>query len=286
MKFAVWLDRRLRKFLLLIEIWWLGAPTHVFSRLARKTKPANYVVSLTSFPARIEMTWVVIESLFRQSCPPKAVVLYLDVDEFDTSRRLPRELVQREKRGLQIRWIQGGGRSYNKLIHAVKEFPNDIVVTVDDDKILPRTYLKQIWDLHLSYPLSIVGGRGWAIRPAVDEKKVIFGKNWRRAQHGEQGRHLFLPGVDVVLYPPGSLDEMVTDLEYARNVTPTNDDIWFWACAMKHQTGFVCAGLPPLRTIPGLEGAPRLNQTNSTEVNNQQFWATIDLLGIKLETLD
>lgn len=246
-------------------------------------KSGGFVVSLTSFPQRIEQTWAVVECLLRQTRAPIKIVLYLDRDEFPKDWKLPHSLEKRLDDIFSVRWVIGGGRSYNKLIHAIQEFPKHVIVTVDDDKLIPASYLQAIWELHERYPRSIVGGRGWAIRPSKADGKVIFGKNWRRANPGETGQYLFLPGVDGVLYPPQSLHPVVTDLELAKAIAPTNDDIWFWACAMVNATNFVCAGLGRLTELPGLERAPKLNQTNSNGVSDQQFWATIKALGVTLQ---
>ena len=40
------------------------------------------IVSLTSYPPRIDSVHKVVESLYRQSVPADAIVLYLSLDEF------------------------------------------------------------------------------------------------------------------------------------------------------------------------------------------------------------
>ena len=46
----------------------------------------------------------------------------------------------------------------------------------------------------------------------------------------------FLTGVGGVLYPPKCLDDMVTNKDLFKKLSPYNDDIWFWAMAVKKGT--------------------------------------------------
>jgi hypothetical protein len=258
--------------------FYLRIPIHLIRPAARTDDKSSFVVSLTSFPARIGSLWIVVECLLRQTRKPRDIFIYLDEGEFGNQPELPRCLTRRLRRGVSVIWVTGGYRSYNKLVHSYG-LMNLPVVTVDDDKYLPRDFLAQIMSFHDSHPRHIVGGRGWKL-PGKHIEEGRFGEGWQRATRGEQGRHLFLPGVDGVLYPPGSLDSRVGDMDAATRLCPTNDDIWFWAAARAAQASLICAGTPVLRSIPAVSAAPKLNQVNSSSVSTEQLGNAVDFFQI------
>lgn len=43
-------------------------------------------------------------------------------------------------------------------------------------------------------------------------------------------------GIGAVLYPPHALDNLVFDRQLFQKLCPTNDDIWFWYCAVRNGT--------------------------------------------------
>ena len=259
---------------------YLRVPLHLIWPTLRTDDKSSFVVSLTSFPARISSLWMVVECLLRQKRKPRQILIYLDEGEFGNERTLPKSLTRRLRRGISVIWLSGGFRSYNKLVHSFGKI--DIpVVTVDDDKYLPRNFLSNLLRWHDSHPNHIVGGRGWKL-PGKHIEQGKFGEGWERAVLGEEGQHLFLPGVDGVLYPPRSLDPRVSDMGAAKKLSPTNDDIWFWAAARAAKTSFICAGLPRLRSISATSASPRLNQVNSAFVNDQQLNKVVAFFRLKV----
>ena len=50
------------------------------------------IVSLTSYPKRINTVWITIETLLRQSFKPDKIILWLATDQFDGIESLPTEL--------------------------------------------------------------------------------------------------------------------------------------------------------------------------------------------------
>jgi hypothetical protein len=62
---------------------------------------SNLIISLTSFPARIDHAWITIESLFQQNFRPWKVVLVLSDEEFPT-RELPKSILRQQAGGRKI----------------------------------------------------------------------------------------------------------------------------------------------------------------------------------------
>ena len=137
---------------------------------------------------------------------------------------------------------------------------------------------------HVRSPDSVVGARGWSIRPADRDDEVRYGQDWVRAIAGEKGMHLLMPGGNGCLYPRASLDETVLDMELALRLCPTADDIWFWASIQRTKTNSVCLGLAPHRPVAQQKDTGALSDVNE-ERNDHQFQAVMNHFGLTVELL-
>ena len=101
---------------------------------ASATSKPQVVVSLTSFPQAIPYAVGAIRSILNGSVLPHRLVLYLTFSQFGDAG-LPEELIgiSRENPVFEIRNYDRDIRSYRKLIPALIDFPEAIIVTVDDD---------------------------------------------------------------------------------------------------------------------------------------------------------
>ncbi|MFO1486870.1 MAG: glycosyltransferase [Verrucomicrobiota bacterium] len=245
------------------------------------------IVSLTTIPARLSLVHLAIEPLLRQSLSASRIVLWLS-DELGP-KDLPLALRRQQRRGLEVRFRRDL-RSYTKLIHALKEFPEDVIVTADDDTFYPRDWLEQLWNSFQRRPDSVHCHRAHAmletelgtLRPYLE---------WTFFSPGELGpSHRLMPtGVGGILYPPGILPAEVFDDGVYLRLCPTADDVWFKAMAL-------LAGVPTMKvspefaeypTIPGTQ-RKRLCAHNFADGNNDRQIAAVfghyDLLPlVKLE---
>lgn len=201
-------------------------------------KDEKIIVSLTSFPAAIPYAVQAIRSVLRGSLLPDKVVLYLDTQKFP-GEVLPPELeaLKRESPLLEIRFDPAEIRSYKKLIPALRDFPDDIIVTIDDDIDYHPNMLRDLVRLHKRVPDAIIAHR--VRRVKLDEPY----SKWRKYKWYDfilkrihYSRLAMQTGVGGVLYPPHSLDESMLDSKQFITLAPTNDDIWFWAAAVSKGT--------------------------------------------------
>ena len=98
------------------------------------TQRPQVVVSMTSFPQAISFAIKAIRSLLAGSVLPDKLVLYLTFSQFGKAG-LPDELQQLAESNpiFEVRNYDRDIRSYRKLIPALSDFPDAIIVTVDDD---------------------------------------------------------------------------------------------------------------------------------------------------------
>lgn len=196
------------------------------------------IVSLTSFPAAIPYAVQAIRSILNGSLLPDKIVLYLDTQKFP-GEVLPRELeaLKSESPLLEVRFDPAEIRSYKKLIPALRDFPEDIIVTIDDDINYHPNMLRDLVHLHKHLPDAIIAHRVRQIKldtPYSEWRKYKWYDFIFKRFHFS--RLAMQTGVGGVLYPPHSLDESMLDSALFMVLAPTNDDVWFWAAAVSKGT--------------------------------------------------
>lgn len=262
----------LREVAIVVKLWLLSF------KVGDSKEEIPLVVSMTSFPARIDRCWISVETILQQTIRPSLFLLVLAEEEFP-NRKIPRILARQVARGLTIQWEKKNGKSYDKLLPALAAYPHLPVVTVDDDKYFPEDLLATLWNAHLENPAAIVGARGWQIRRS-ESGAIRFGDGWQRIRRPTHGKTLHLPGGNGTLYPPGSLAKEVSSLDRALEICPTTDDIWFWAHGLKNGSPTFCLGLAAHRPVKVLRSTPALSDVNSA-TEQDQFRAVIAHLDLQ-----
>lgn len=196
------------------------------------------IVSLTSFPEAIPYAVQAIRSILNGSVLPDKIVLYLDSQKFP-GEVLPAELeaLKAESPIFEVRFDPAEIRSYKKLIPALRDFPEDIIVTIDDDMIYHKNMLRSLLRLYKRFPQSILAHRVRRIQlgiPYRQWKKYKWHHFFIRRIHA--GYANLQTGVGGVLYPPHALKLEMLDSKLFTEIAPTMDDIWFWTAAVANGT--------------------------------------------------
>lgn len=195
------------------------------------------IISLTSYPARINTVEKTIKTLLNQTLKPKKIVLALGEDKFPNKENdLPESLRSLLSDKFEILWTPKDLRSYTKLVPALKEYPNDIIVTADDDIIYKKDWLEKLYEAYKKEPSLIHCHR--AHRITFDKnKKIMPYREWVwGVKKVKPSFNNFLTGVGGVLYPPNVLNKDVFNVELFQKLAPLADDIWFWAMAVLNDT--------------------------------------------------
>lgn len=191
------------------------------------------VVSLTSFPDRIPYLHKTVTSLLNQTFKPDRLILWLAKEQFpDGENNLTKELIDLKNYGLEIK-LYHDIKPYKKLIPALKEFPQDIIITFDDDIYYDKKTVELLYESYLKNPEFIHCHRCTKIYYKKGEIKAKGGgkKYYKKPSFANK-----LVGVGGVLYPPNSLYKDITDENLFIKLAPTNDDIWFWLMAVMNNT--------------------------------------------------
>lgn len=204
------------------------ANLYVYSFIRVKSVKTNIsddtlIVSLTSYPARISKLWMVIKALLNQKLVDNfKVILWLSENQFPKGLdSLPKSLTNLIEKGLDIRFVSDDLKSHKKYYYAFKEYPNNIVVTVDDDVLYSPILLRTLLDAHDKYSDCVICNRGIKINK---EKSY---RNWGKVDNFMIPVSSIMPtGIGGVLYPPHCYNNNIFDIEAIKSTCINGDDLW------------------------------------------------------------
>lgn len=258
-------------------------------RHSNNSRHPEFIVSLTSYGRRVnKVVYYTIVSILRQSFLPDRIILWLDNDNWN-EKNIPLCLNKLCSKGLEIKFCEDL-KSYKKLIPTLTEYPEDIIVTIDDDVIYTRNFLKQLWASHQQYPHQIHctkalvpqwGNRqNFSLTPYTSWSEIL-------PEQMDSCTFKFPVGVGGILYPPHALSLETTDIGLFTKLCPKADDIWFWSMALKNGTGHIkIAMFKPFYSFDSIyqffHHGSALTHSNAKEAgNDEQLKNVISYFGLE-----
>lgn len=111
------------------------------------------IVTLTTWSKRMGNIPTVLNTIFAQTLPPDLVVLNLAYDEV-----IPEEInCYLEKHSIEINRVEDT-KVYKKLIPTLKKYPNDCIISVDDDWLYPKGMIEDFVNMHNLFPENPISG--------------------------------------------------------------------------------------------------------------------------------
>lgn len=249
------------------------------------------IVNLTSFPERMYDIHYCLYSLLNQSCKPDMVILWLAEEEFpEKEKNIPARVLKLQENGLTIKWCKNN-YSYKKLIQALKDFPDEILVTADDDLFYPENWLAQLYDSYLKNPDFIHCHR--AHRVKLENNKITPYSVWEKCINDVFPSYLnFFTSGGGTLSTSKHFYRDITEEKIFQSLSPNSDDIWFWAMAVLNNTKINVVKNPvnnityinPEREF-NFNGGKTLYSTNKTGNNDKQLSAVLEYYPEILEKL-
>lgn len=143
----------------------LSLPCRLYLQKRRKKyesclKKEKVIVSMTSWRKRISNVCAVVESIRNNSVLPDQIILNLSLSEFPNKELdLPADLVRLHQNGdIRIIWQEGNTRAFKKIIPTLKEYPDDIVISIDDDFLYPEDFIETFIREHRLHPDTPLSG--------------------------------------------------------------------------------------------------------------------------------
>lgn len=205
--------------------------------ITSKRRQEEIIISLTSFEPRLPHIARTLNTLLRQSVKPNRIIVWLSCD----LSSVPDEVIVYTKRGVEFRHVPLDLKGHKKYFYAMQEFPNSLIITVDDDIIYSCDLIASLLKTHKKYPKAIVGRRVHLI--SMDHGKPAAYEHWQyEIQTLKRPSYmLFCTGSGGVLYPPGSLNESVLNSNAIQTLCLCGDDIWLKYMSLLNGTKTVWA---------------------------------------------
>ncbi len=193
------------------------------------------IISLTSYPERINNVHEVIKTLLIQNKKPDKIILWLSPTQFlEKEKDLPRNLLQLTDFGLTIRWCEDL-KPHKKYFYVMQEFPDDIVITVDDDVYYSPRLIEILYESYLKFPDAVSCGR--ANRIVIDKHEDTSYHQWEKSYRkccNKKVLDLLPVGIGGVLYPPHCLPDETFNKDLINLICPYQDDLWLKAMEIKN----------------------------------------------------
>lgn len=213
-----------RVFDLILPGYYLRTIDKTGSGIIAEKRAVPIIVSVTSFPARINDVWISLESLFRQTVKPDMIILWLAESQFPDGK-VPESLMKMQKRGLTIRFCEDL-RSHKKYYFAMQEFPEGCIITFDDDLYYDKNVIKRVVDLYKKHPKCISTNRAHQIKikDGIVQPYSKWNHNAKNILYPSNA--LLQTGGAGTLYPPKSLSESAFDKNLIQTLCLHADDVW------------------------------------------------------------
>lgn len=189
----------------------------------KENRERKIIISVTSYGKRLQDAHLTIKSIMYQTMKADKIILYVDEDSRDYISEQLRGLCDK---GLTI--VEGveNIRVHKKYFYTMKDYPDDLIITIDDDAFYEDTFIENLYQSYKQYPKAVSYYR--THRMLQKNGKIEPYSNWllRDNTLDEPTFSLFGTGVGGGIYPPYSMDERLLDLDLLKKLAFYQDDIW------------------------------------------------------------
>lgn len=199
-----------------------------YQKTSYSEKKEDIIVSITSYPARIGTVNKAIETMLTQTVKPDKILLWLSTENFPNKKSdLPAQLLNLEKRGLEIRWCSKDIGPHKKYFYSMKEFKNSVIITIDDDIYYPDDMIENLINAHNKYPGTVCCVCAHTIKMFEDYSFMPY-NDWRYGEclTDKPSDVVFPIGYGGVLYPPNCFSEKLFDQKTIERTCLYADDLW------------------------------------------------------------
>lgn len=236
----------------------------------RKLHREKITVSLTSYGKRLGLVHIAIKSMMVQTIKADAIVLYLAKE--DSGKRIPQE-EELIKAGLRIERNVEDLKSHKKYFYAVQEYPESLIVTVDDDTIYDDRLLEDLYVGHMEYPEAVICRRGHRMTKRNGQTAPYdLWEGCVMSTAPERG--ICATGVGGILYPCGEYRKAFLDERGIRQTSLYGDDLWLKTVELIWGIRTYALGELPAVVIAGSQ-EEALYKENADNKRNDEY---VDLL--------
>lgn len=235
------------------------------------------IVSMTTIPGRKDRLEQNLDAILNQSYLFDTLVINVDDNLTDEDYAYYDELSKIDSR-IVINKADAKWRSCNKLLPTIKLYPDDVIITVDDDIYYPVNCFKYLVEQYEKTPDCVIAHE---VNPiSVDKDNFITFHNAYdvKLMQRQFGKYLS----NCCLFPPHIFDG--TDLyDYDKMMHCTNgthDELWFWVNSLSN--GVMTVGLNYVYSFaletkrPYTVGEYQLTNFNNTQEKINDYMVKIN----------
>lgn len=248
----------------------------LYRKAQKERRVSEAVVSLTTFPARVGVVWMVIECMLRQTRVPNKIVVWLSRDQFRNIDDIPASLKAYPQDVVEIRMVDGDIRSHKKYWYSVREFPNSPIVLVDDDIIYDSHLIEDLENISQKYDNVITCCWGAKMEWDVEGNVLPYSRWSGKSIINMVSNDFFYGSGGGTYFPIGSLKGANMPVNIIMEVCPLADDIWLNAI-----TRFNHYKTCLIRNYKSMLGVNIKGNSSLSSVNNGQQMNDIQLENVK-----
>lgn len=192
--------------------------------LNRIPRNQQIIVSMTTFSKRLSTIHICLKSLINQSVKADKIIVWLGPDV--KKSELTDEMKELVKYGVTYEFVPLDLKPHKKYYYAMKNYPDAIIITVDDDSVYAEDTIESLLTTHEKYPNAVCARRVHYI--SVEKDKILPYTSWKLdCRDLKKPSYRLIPtGVGGVLYPPQLLSPNVLDVDKLQQLSLMTDDIW------------------------------------------------------------
>ena len=141
------------------------------------------IVSLTTYSKRIKNIPAVLDTIFSQTLPPDLVVLNLAHDE-DVPQDVQNYI---DSHSIEVNRV-ADTKVFKKLLPTLRKYPQDCIISIDDDWLYPKGMIADFMKVHERYPCCPISGN----------RIILFGRQCHCGCASLVKREYFGEGLDLI----------------------------------------------------------------------------------------
>ncbi|MGI9526489.1 MAG: hypothetical protein ACR2MS_05195 [Weeksellaceae bacterium] len=251
-----------------------------FEKLVKNVEVnAPVIVSLTSFGDRINKVDIAIKSMMQQTYLPEKIILNLHQSY---QSKIPKRLKDLVSDLFIINFVEEDS-PHIKLIPTLQNYPDRIIVTVDDDVIYPPNLIENLFQQHLAFPQEIIANHVRVIDFLDNGLKPY--KAWTFDGESENPHRYLALGFGGVLYPVNAFNKEVFNKTMYLKLAPKADDLWFKAMSYINHTDVMPLKnkVKNLYPIVGTQRTSLKTENVGQDRNTLQWQALVEHYNINLK---
>lgn len=197
--------------------------------LKKLSQKQDIIISLTTFPGRISSLKYTLISIFKQTILPDKIIVNLITTECPNGKKdLPKEVLEFQQYGVEFVFRDENLKPHNKYYYTFKDYPNSLIITIDDDFYYKSNLIENLLNLHKLHPNAVCSN---LVRKIISNNgHFISYKQWNIYNQNVIGNEYLALGFGGVLYPAKLFDKTVLlNKNLFKEISLSTDDLWLKA---------------------------------------------------------